>query len=306
MWTAFALLVAVAISLLLGHALRITTLAVLAAGSRARRRCRPSSTRSWRVVAAGGALAFAGAAALLVADRVAGRGPAAAASAADGRLARRAGAARSPSTASIRRPTDSCARRCRASSFARLPLRGSSRRTRSDPARAWTTIATGVAAGRSRRPRDRDAPRRRGPGQRCAAAAAAGACYPRRDRRRAADAAVGRQPRRATRQDDLGSRRGGRACARPSSTGGRHGRRRRRRHRRHRSRRAAARARRRARRRDRAGRPVRSAAQRVAGDPRSERSAAAASAFAAGCDPRVARRPAAIGRARRDASSASR
>src|SRR5689334_7383137 len=64
-WTSFALVVAVAISLLLGHAQRITTLAVLAsAGSFA---IPPAiSGRSWRVIVAGGTLAFAGAALLLV------------------------------------------------------------------------------------------------------------------------------------------------------------------------------------------------------------------------------------------------
>jgi len=64
-WTSFALIVAVAISLLLGHAVRIATLAVRAArgGGDA---LPPISGRSWRVVIGGGALAFAGAAALLV------------------------------------------------------------------------------------------------------------------------------------------------------------------------------------------------------------------------------------------------
>jgi hypothetical protein len=64
-WTSFALLVAVAISLLLGHAVRIATLAVLAA-RRQGESLPPVSGRSWRVVVAGGGLAFAGAAALLV------------------------------------------------------------------------------------------------------------------------------------------------------------------------------------------------------------------------------------------------
>jgi hypothetical protein len=64
-WTAFALLVAVAISLLLGHAQRITTLAVIAAGG-AGGTLPPPSRRSWQVVAGGGALAFGGAALLLI------------------------------------------------------------------------------------------------------------------------------------------------------------------------------------------------------------------------------------------------
>ena len=65
-WTAFALLVAVAISLLLGHAQRITTLAVLASAAGPSALLPPVASRSWRVVLAGGALVFAGAAALLV------------------------------------------------------------------------------------------------------------------------------------------------------------------------------------------------------------------------------------------------
>jgi len=65
-WTAFALLVAVAISLLLGHAQRITTLAVLASAAGPAASLPPVGARSWRVVLGGGALAFAGAAALLL------------------------------------------------------------------------------------------------------------------------------------------------------------------------------------------------------------------------------------------------
>jgi len=65
-WTAFALLVAVAISLLLGHAQRIATIAVLAAGARRSAALPPIAFRSWRVVLGVGALAFAGAAALLI------------------------------------------------------------------------------------------------------------------------------------------------------------------------------------------------------------------------------------------------
>lgn len=65
-WTAFALGVAVAISLLLGHAQRITTLAVLAAAAGPAASLPPAGLRSWRIVLAGGAVAFVGAAALLV------------------------------------------------------------------------------------------------------------------------------------------------------------------------------------------------------------------------------------------------
>lgn len=65
-WTAFALVVAVGISWLLGHAVRITTLAVLAAGRGAAAELPPVTLTSWRVVIGGGVLAFAGAACLLV------------------------------------------------------------------------------------------------------------------------------------------------------------------------------------------------------------------------------------------------
>ena len=65
-WTAFALAVAVAIGLLLGHAVRITTLAVLAASGGPATLLPPVPSTSWRVVIGGGAAAFAGAAALLI------------------------------------------------------------------------------------------------------------------------------------------------------------------------------------------------------------------------------------------------
>ena len=65
-WTAFALAVAVGISWLLGHAVTITTLAVLAAGRGAAAQLPPVTATSWRVLIGGGALAFAGAAYLLV------------------------------------------------------------------------------------------------------------------------------------------------------------------------------------------------------------------------------------------------
>lgn len=64
-WTAFALAVAVGISLLIGHAVRITTLAVLAAGPGGAELPAVRST-SWRGLAAGAVAAFAGAAYLLV------------------------------------------------------------------------------------------------------------------------------------------------------------------------------------------------------------------------------------------------
>jgi hypothetical protein len=65
-WTAFALIVAAAISLLLGHAVTITALAltIAAPGAGALSPRMPGS--SWKAQLAGGGLAFAGAAALLV------------------------------------------------------------------------------------------------------------------------------------------------------------------------------------------------------------------------------------------------
>ena len=64
-WTAFALAVAAGISLLLGRAVRITTRAVLGAGG-GPAALPPVALTSWRAVIGGGVLAFAGAAVLLV------------------------------------------------------------------------------------------------------------------------------------------------------------------------------------------------------------------------------------------------
>jgi hypothetical protein len=66
LWTIFALTIAVTVSLVLGHAVRITTLAVLAVAAGPTQPLPPVSPRSWRYVFAGGVLAFAGAAALLI------------------------------------------------------------------------------------------------------------------------------------------------------------------------------------------------------------------------------------------------
>jgi len=65
LWTSFALIVAVAISLLLGHAVQVATLAVRAARGGGEP-LPPVSARSWRLVIGGAVAAFAGAAALLV------------------------------------------------------------------------------------------------------------------------------------------------------------------------------------------------------------------------------------------------
>ncbi|HWK09735.1 MAG TPA: hypothetical protein VNR64_06785, partial [Vicinamibacterales bacterium] len=66
-WTASALALAVAISLLLGHAARIATLGVLASTARSTTALPPVSRRSWRLTVAGGAAAFVAASAVLVA-----------------------------------------------------------------------------------------------------------------------------------------------------------------------------------------------------------------------------------------------
>ena len=66
MWTSFALVVAVAISLLLGHAQRVTTLAALASAAGPAAALPAAGGHSWRVIVGGGALAFAGAAILLI------------------------------------------------------------------------------------------------------------------------------------------------------------------------------------------------------------------------------------------------
>ncbi len=64
--TIAALALAVTISLLLGHAVQITTLAVVGSAAGASRTLPPIPSRSWRIVVAGGVVAFAGAAALLL------------------------------------------------------------------------------------------------------------------------------------------------------------------------------------------------------------------------------------------------
>jgi hypothetical protein len=139
-WTAFALIVAVAISLLIGHAQRIATVAVLAAAAGPSALLPPVGARSWRVVLGGGALAFAGAAALLVSTAsvesasgpdhppltVVSRGAALRVVAIDGFDAAMYDAFASELNARF------LGRRMRLAA-----------QDGSDPARAWTTIATG-------------------------------------------------------------------------------------------------------------------------------------------------------------------
>lgn len=64
LWTTFALAVAVGISLLIGHAIRMTALAVVAAARPAAELPRVPS-KSWRLIVVGGTLALAGAATVL-------------------------------------------------------------------------------------------------------------------------------------------------------------------------------------------------------------------------------------------------
>jgi hypothetical protein len=141
-WTAFALAVAVGISCLLGHAVRVTTLAVLAAGRGAAAQLPPVSTTSWRVVAGGGALAFAGAAALLVVT-------AADAPAAVDHPPLTVVAGVSVRLIAIDGFDPAVYESIRQSAPGQLPGLWTARtrltpQDTSDPARAWTTVATGV------------------------------------------------------------------------------------------------------------------------------------------------------------------
>ena len=144
-WTAFALAVAVGISLLLGHAVRITTLAVLGAGGGSAPLPRIPSP-SWRVVIGGGALAFAGAAVLLVltsptpdAERTPGRLPLTVVSTAGERV--RLIAIDGFDSEIYAQLRDSLPALKFVLGGRQLTLQP---QDTSDPARAWTTIATGV------------------------------------------------------------------------------------------------------------------------------------------------------------------
>jgi hypothetical protein len=139
-WTAFALLVAVAISLLLGHAQRITTLAVLASAAGPSAALPHLGGRSWRVVLAGGALAFAGGAALLVttASAESARGPDHPPLTVIGGAPLRVIAIDGFDPAMFDAFAGDLEPRFVG---VRVPLQP---QNTSDPARAWTTIATGV------------------------------------------------------------------------------------------------------------------------------------------------------------------
>lgn len=155
-WTAFALLVAVTISLLLGHAVSITTFAVMVAGRQHASGRGPTfqagplptggqRTRSlWPFVIAAGVLAFCGAAALLLLTAPAAGG--------DGErplLAVVSPGLRVKLVAIDGFDTEvfeSLRSAGRVPALARLASNGRARFTADetrDPARAWTTVATG-------------------------------------------------------------------------------------------------------------------------------------------------------------------
>lgn len=148
-WTGFALIVAVGISLLLGHAVRVTTLAVIMAGHPDGDPADSAAGHaSWRVSIGTGVLAFAGAGVLLMITAPASGGD------------RTEGPALTvvPSGLRVRvvaidgidpgvLESLSAAGRIPALSAAFRPTRAhlAAENTR-DPARAWTTIATGQPA----------------------------------------------------------------------------------------------------------------------------------------------------------------
>jgi hypothetical protein len=144
-WTAFALAVAAAISVLLGHAVRVTALAVIVSGDRSIGAPVPRRPAASRIAAAGGAgLAFAGAAALLVVTAPSeGRGiqPASTLTVVTTGLRVRVVGIDGFDPAVF----DSLARDGRVPSLAAaLSTRGRlAAEPPPDPARMWTTIATG-------------------------------------------------------------------------------------------------------------------------------------------------------------------
>ena len=141
-WTTFALVVAVLISLLLGHAVRIAALGVAAARDATRDRLPAVRARSWRVTVIAGAIAFAGCAAVLVLTTSAATPDA------------RSALTVVPTGYRVRLVAidgfDLATYRQRATPGSALGgmLSGNhvhlAPNDTSDPARAWTTIATGV------------------------------------------------------------------------------------------------------------------------------------------------------------------
>ena len=141
-WTAFALVVAVAISLLLGHAVRITTLAVLAASRGPDTPLPAVPSTSWRVLIGGGAAAFAGAAALLILTAPASAAPdqppiTVVSTGLRVRVIAIDGF--DPATYRLRANADSPLATMMARDHAAIDAHDTS-----DPARAWTSIATGA------------------------------------------------------------------------------------------------------------------------------------------------------------------
>ena len=141
--TALALVVAVAISLLLGHAVRIATLGVLAAAAPAAAGPR-AMKHSWTLNVAAGALAFAGAAVLLVwaapAEPVAARPPL---TVVPTGLHVRVIAIDGVDSAILQQLADGGRLPSLAAAIAKSRAALAPEDTR-DPARAWTTVATGT------------------------------------------------------------------------------------------------------------------------------------------------------------------
>jgi hypothetical protein len=143
--TVAALALAVIISLLLGHAVRITTLAVLGSAVGASRALPPIPPRSWRLIVSGGVVAFIGAAALLLwtapADAF-GRNHPALTVVSHGRRVRLIAI-----DGFDRALADQLSRAGRLPRFEWI-LRGEraplAAEDTSDPARVWTSVATGV------------------------------------------------------------------------------------------------------------------------------------------------------------------
>jgi hypothetical protein len=144
--TVVALALAVMISLLLGHAVRITTLAVLGSAAGASRTLPPIPPHSWRLVVGGGIIAFVAAAALLLwtapADAAFGPGHPTLTVVSQGR--------RITLIAIDGFDRAFCEQLTREGRLSRLEwiLRGQraplAAEDTSDPARVWTTVATGV------------------------------------------------------------------------------------------------------------------------------------------------------------------
>lgn len=143
-WTTFALAVAVAVSLLLGHAAAITAFAVLAARYPAETAATPPAASTTRLVITAGICAFAGAATLLFAtapgESPRGDPPRLAVVSPGIRLVVVAIDGFDPQVFDSLRASGAVP------ALARLVARGSARITSDDthdPARAWTTLATG-------------------------------------------------------------------------------------------------------------------------------------------------------------------